>query len=186
MLILLWNRRTPQPKANPTQEKLGQKWHLGHFFPQQIIVCGLGLVLYMIKTKRSSTQSNSAQTPYCDQSFDWSISLIHQMIGWSANRLFRHLIEWLVDYSIMALTHWLLAHLIDPSIQSPATTQGGATPVNSQHYNGVLSPAVAAATTGDHLERSTHSHKKDTTGQGEEGQRGRRRTDWQTRFQIQN
>ena len=32
MEILIWNRRTPQPKANPTQEKLGQKWHLGHFF----------------------------------------------------------------------------------------------------------------------------------------------------------
>ena len=27
---------TPQPKANPTQEKKGYNWQLGHFFPPQI------------------------------------------------------------------------------------------------------------------------------------------------------
>ena len=37
---------TPQPKANPTQEKIGEKWQLGHFFAQQIFFRGLGLVLY--------------------------------------------------------------------------------------------------------------------------------------------
>ena len=60
------NRRTPQPKANLTQEKtslqsgiwnIGSKWHLGHFwhlgqfFPQQIIFRGLRLVLYRKQTR---------------------------------------------------------------------------------------------------------------------------------------
>ena len=33
------------PGPKPTQEKLGQKWHLGHFFPQQLTFRGLGSVL---------------------------------------------------------------------------------------------------------------------------------------------
>ena len=52
------NRQTPQPKANPTQERKNRlkKWCLGHFFPQQIIFRGLGLVLYRKQTTRSLTQ----------------------------------------------------------------------------------------------------------------------------------
>ena len=57
-------RRIPQPQANPTQEKLGQKWLLGHFSPQHIIFHGLGLVLYRKQTTRNLTQPNSPQTPY--------------------------------------------------------------------------------------------------------------------------
>ena len=55
--MLWWNRRTPQPKANPTQENLGWKWHLGRFFPQQIIFRALGLILYR-KQGIQETQPN--------------------------------------------------------------------------------------------------------------------------------
>ena len=34
----------PNPKANPTQQKLGYKWHLSHFFSRKIFFCGLGLI----------------------------------------------------------------------------------------------------------------------------------------------
>ena len=54
--MLLWNRRTPQPKANPDQEKLGLKWRLGHFFPQKVFFRGLGSVLYGEQTTRNLTQ----------------------------------------------------------------------------------------------------------------------------------
>ena len=51
---------TPQPKASPTQEELGQKRHLGHFFPQRFFFFrGLGLVLYRKQTTRNLTQPNS-------------------------------------------------------------------------------------------------------------------------------
>ena len=50
----------PNPRLNPTQEK----WHLGNFFPQQIIFRGLGLVLFRKQTKRNPTQPNSPETPY--------------------------------------------------------------------------------------------------------------------------
>ena len=44
--ILLWNRRTPQPKANPTRWKIRSKVAFGPLFsPQQIIFRGLGLIL---------------------------------------------------------------------------------------------------------------------------------------------
>ena len=62
---LLCNRRTPQPKVNPTQETLASKWHLGHFFPQQMIFRELGLILYRKQTRRNPTRPNSPQTPYC-------------------------------------------------------------------------------------------------------------------------
>ena len=55
----------PQPSANPTQQKWGLKWHLGHFFPRQIVFRGLGLVLYRKQTTRNLTQPNSPQTPSC-------------------------------------------------------------------------------------------------------------------------
>ena len=64
MLILLWNRRTPQPKAYPTQEILGQKWHSGHFCPQRNnFWWGLGLILYRKQTARKASQTKfSANT----------------------------------------------------------------------------------------------------------------------------
>ena len=30
----------PQPEVNPTQEKLGKKWHLGHFFRGKYVFVG--------------------------------------------------------------------------------------------------------------------------------------------------
>ena len=59
-----------KPTNSPTQgqpnpsEKLPQKWHLGHFFPQQIFFRGLGLILYRKQITRNLTQSNSPQTTY--------------------------------------------------------------------------------------------------------------------------
>ena len=64
--ILLWNRRTPQRKANPTREKLGSTWLFGPLFlTQQMVLRGLvGFVLYRKQTTRSLTQSNCPQTPW--------------------------------------------------------------------------------------------------------------------------
>ena len=62
--IIMKRTNSPQPEANPTQGKLGQKWHLGHFFPQQIIFRGLGLILYRKQATRNPTQPNSPQTAY--------------------------------------------------------------------------------------------------------------------------
>ena len=59
------NPRPTQPKANPTREKLGLKWNLSHYFPQQIIFLELGLILYGKQTTRNRTQQTSPQTPYC-------------------------------------------------------------------------------------------------------------------------
>ena len=60
--ILLWNRRTPQPKANRTQEKSGQKWHLGHFFPQHFFFCAIffsvGWDWFYIGNRPQKTQPN--------------------------------------------------------------------------------------------------------------------------------
>ena len=52
-----------KPTNSPTQEEIGLKLHLGHFFPQQMIFGGLGLALCRKQTARSLTQSNSPQTP---------------------------------------------------------------------------------------------------------------------------
>ena len=52
MNIIMKPSNAPKPKANPTQEKIGQKWYLGHFFPQQIFFRGLGLVLCRKQTTR--------------------------------------------------------------------------------------------------------------------------------------
>ena len=62
---LLWNRRTPQPKANPTQEKKNRlKVAFGPLFPTaNIFFRDLGLVLYRKQTTRSLAQPNSLQTP---------------------------------------------------------------------------------------------------------------------------
>ena len=55
--MLLSNRRTPQPKANPTPEKKKDTWHLGPlFFPQQIIFRWLGLILRRKHNTKPSTQ----------------------------------------------------------------------------------------------------------------------------------
>ena len=51
-------------QGQPTKEKLGEKWHMGHFFPQQIVFRGLGLALYRKQTTRNLTQPNSPRTPY--------------------------------------------------------------------------------------------------------------------------
>ena len=34
----------PDPRLTQPNEKLGEKWHLGHFSPQQIFFRGLGLI----------------------------------------------------------------------------------------------------------------------------------------------
>ena len=45
---------THQPKANPTQEKTGEKWHvLGHFSPPQVFFRALGLILCRKQTTRN-------------------------------------------------------------------------------------------------------------------------------------
>ena len=58
--MLLWNRPTPQPKANPTQEKWGQKkgasW--ATFSHSEVGFRGLGLILYIKQTARNPTQPN--------------------------------------------------------------------------------------------------------------------------------
>ena len=50
----------PNPRPNPTQEKLGWKWHSKWFFR------GLGLILYMKQTTRNPTRPNHIlrQQPY--------------------------------------------------------------------------------------------------------------------------
>ena len=58
-----------KPTNSPTQgqhnpKKIRLKWHLGHFFPQQIFFRGLGLILYRKQTTRNPTKQNSPQTPY--------------------------------------------------------------------------------------------------------------------------
>ena len=73
LLLLLWNRRTPQPMADPTREKIKSKvafwplfsskvafWPL--FLPQQIIFRGLRLILSREQTTRNPTQPNWKQT----------------------------------------------------------------------------------------------------------------------------
>ena len=65
--ILLWNRRTPQPKANPTQEKKRWKVAVRPPFPQQIIFGGSGLILYRKQT-RNPTEPNSPQPPFITRS----------------------------------------------------------------------------------------------------------------------
>ena len=53
----------PRPIQPPPQNK-GQKWHLGPFFPQQIIFDGLALILYRKQNTRTPAQPNSLQIPY--------------------------------------------------------------------------------------------------------------------------
>ena len=55
--MLLRNRRTPQPKANPTQTKSRSKWQLGHFFPQQIPFSWVRIGLYRKQTTRNLTKT---------------------------------------------------------------------------------------------------------------------------------
>ena len=57
-----------QPTNSPTQGqpnpgKFGLKWHLIHFFPQQLFFRGLGLVLYGKQTTRNPTHPDYPQTP---------------------------------------------------------------------------------------------------------------------------
>ena len=65
--------KLPNPRPTPTQNKLGENWHLGHFLPQQIVFRGLGLVLYRKQT-RNLTQPSSPQTPYCSNHCPWDCS----------------------------------------------------------------------------------------------------------------
>ena len=51
-----------QGQPNPTQEKLGYKWHLGHFFPQQKFFRGLGLILYTPSSKQYQHQKPHLNT----------------------------------------------------------------------------------------------------------------------------
>ena len=63
--IIMKPTNSPTPRANPTWEKIGQKWQLGHFFfpHSKIIFRGLGLILYRKQTARNLTQSKfSANT----------------------------------------------------------------------------------------------------------------------------
>ena len=50
--------KLPNPRPTPTQNKLGENWHLGHFLPQQTILRGLGLILNRKKTTKNPTQPN--------------------------------------------------------------------------------------------------------------------------------
>ena len=53
------------PNPRPTQPRKNEvkKWQLGHFFPQQIFLPGLGLVLYRKQTTKTSNQTEfSANT----------------------------------------------------------------------------------------------------------------------------
>ena len=59
----------PQPKANPTQEKTR---HLGHFFPQQIYFCGLGLILYRKQTTRNPTLGNRIIRQHATNKYLWN------------------------------------------------------------------------------------------------------------------
>ena len=58
----------PNPRPTPTQDKLGYKWHLDHFFPQQIFFRGLGLIFYRkqtINTRNRTEPKSSANTLFC-------------------------------------------------------------------------------------------------------------------------
>ena len=50
-------------QGQPNPRKIRLKWHLGHFFPQQIFYRGLGLILYRKQTTRNPTKTKlSANT----------------------------------------------------------------------------------------------------------------------------
>ena len=55
----------PRPTHNPRKKK-GLKLAFGPLFfsPQQIIIRGLGLILYRKQTTRNPNESNSPKTPY--------------------------------------------------------------------------------------------------------------------------
>ena len=54
---------TPRPKAIPTQEKLGETWRLGRFFPQAMIFRGLGLIKYRKRDCNKPNPTELSATP---------------------------------------------------------------------------------------------------------------------------
>ena len=64
--LLLTNRgKTPQPKANPTQEDVGFKWRLGRFFPTaKYFFVGRDLILYTYVGNCENPNSTKLSAPY--------------------------------------------------------------------------------------------------------------------------
>ena len=79
-VILSWNRRTPQPKANPTQEKNRLKVAFGPLFPQQIFFRGLGMVLCRKQTTRNPSLPSLRKHP--SYSLPWNTSRQLYSLRW--------------------------------------------------------------------------------------------------------
>ena len=65
MNIIMKPMNSPR-RGQPNPRKIGQKWHLGHFYPHQIFFWWVGIdFVKETDNKKSDTKPNSPQTPYC-------------------------------------------------------------------------------------------------------------------------
>ena len=75
-----------KPSNSPTQQKIGWRWQLGNFFPQQIVFGELGLVLCRKQTTRNVTQPDSPQTRYYFCTFVFFYGLDFKEMACSSTR----------------------------------------------------------------------------------------------------